>query len=174
MILTWRSTPRNKAWRKRSICLLNSIIKRRKSSKNEQNRTSQINAGPLSIHAFFFESIKAVHNTLLDWVVLSAFKIVCVSSIGFEESHSRRMSSCVSSTFLFNNKSSCRVDDFWILIAGKMRRSESDLSKLEGAEVKQLRLGNCNLKDSFCILRNGELTLKNLHIPVYEKAPALS
>lgn len=41
---------------------------------------------------------------------------------------------------------------------------------LEGAEVKQLRLGNCNLKDSFCILRNGELTLKNLHIPADRKS----
>jgi len=45
---------------------------------------------------------------------------------------------------------------------------------LEGAEVKQLRAGNCNLKDSFCLLRNGELTLKNLHIPVYDKAGAFS
>ncbi len=45
---------------------------------------------------------------------------------------------------------------------------------LEGAEVKQLRLGNCNLKDSFCILKNGELTLKNLHIPLYDKAGAFS
>ncbi len=45
---------------------------------------------------------------------------------------------------------------------------------LEGAEVKQLRAGNCNLKDSFCLLRNGELALKNLHIPVYDKAGAFS
>ena len=45
---------------------------------------------------------------------------------------------------------------------------------LEGAEVKQLRAGNCNLKDSFCLLKNGELTLKNLHIPLYDKAGALS
>lgn len=45
---------------------------------------------------------------------------------------------------------------------------------LEGAEVKQLRAGNCNLKDSFCILKNGQLTLKNLHIPVYDKAGAFS
>lgn len=45
---------------------------------------------------------------------------------------------------------------------------------LEGAEVKQLRMGNCNLKDSFCLLRGGELTLKNLHIPVYDKAAAFS
>ncbi|MBD5632048.1 MAG: SsrA-binding protein SmpB [Clostridia bacterium] len=45
---------------------------------------------------------------------------------------------------------------------------------LEGAEVKALRAGNCNLKDSFCLLRNGELTLKNLHIPVYDKAGAFN
>ena len=45
---------------------------------------------------------------------------------------------------------------------------------LEGAEVKALRAGNCNLKDSFCLLRNGELTLKNMYIPVYDKAGAFS
>jgi len=45
---------------------------------------------------------------------------------------------------------------------------------LEGAEVKALRAGNCNLKDSFCLLRGGELTLKNMHIPVYDKAGAFS
>ena len=45
---------------------------------------------------------------------------------------------------------------------------------LEGAEVKSLRAGNCNLKDSFCFLRGGELTIKNLHIPVYDKAGAFS
>lgn len=45
---------------------------------------------------------------------------------------------------------------------------------LEGAEVKQLRSGNCNLKDSFCLLKNGELILKNLHIPLYDKAGAFS
>ena len=45
---------------------------------------------------------------------------------------------------------------------------------LEGAEVKQLRAGNCNLKDSFCLLKNGELILKNLHSPLYDKAGACS
>lgn len=45
---------------------------------------------------------------------------------------------------------------------------------LEGAEVKSLRAGNCNLKDSFCLLREGELTLKNLHITLYDKAGAYS
>lgn len=45
---------------------------------------------------------------------------------------------------------------------------------LEGAEVKSLRAGNCNLKDSFCFLRNGELSIKNMYIPVYDKAGAFS
>ncbi|MDE6505309.1 MAG: SsrA-binding protein SmpB [Clostridia bacterium] len=45
---------------------------------------------------------------------------------------------------------------------------------LEGAEVKQLRAGNVNIKDSFCLLKNGELTLKNMHIPLYDKAGAFS
>ncbi len=45
---------------------------------------------------------------------------------------------------------------------------------LEGAEVKQLRAGNCNLKDSFCLLYGGELWLKNLHIPLYDKAGAFN
>lgn len=45
---------------------------------------------------------------------------------------------------------------------------------LEGAEVKSLRAGNCNLKDSFCFIRNGEITLKNLHIPVYDKSGAFN
>ncbi len=45
---------------------------------------------------------------------------------------------------------------------------------IEGAEVKSLRAGNCNLKDSFCFIRNGEITLKNMHIPVYDKSGAFN
>lgn len=45
---------------------------------------------------------------------------------------------------------------------------------LEGAEVKALRAGNCNLKDSFCFIRGGEVSLKNMHIPVYDKAGAFN
>ena len=45
---------------------------------------------------------------------------------------------------------------------------------LEGAEVKSLRAGNCNLKEAFCFIRNGEITLKNAHIAVYDKAGAFS
>lgn len=45
---------------------------------------------------------------------------------------------------------------------------------LEGGEVKSLRLGNVNLKDSFCIMQNGELVIKNMHIALYDKAGAFS
>lgn len=43
---------------------------------------------------------------------------------------------------------------------------------LDGGEVKSLRLGRCNLKDSFCLMQNGEAYIKNMHIAVYEKAGA--
>ena len=45
---------------------------------------------------------------------------------------------------------------------------------LDGGEVKSLRQGKVNLKDSFCILHNGELFIKNMHIAVYDKAGAFN
>ncbi|MBQ9756221.1 MAG: SsrA-binding protein SmpB [Clostridia bacterium] len=45
---------------------------------------------------------------------------------------------------------------------------------LEGGEVKSLRKGNCNLKDSFCVVYNGELLIKNMHIPLYDKSGAFN
>ena len=45
---------------------------------------------------------------------------------------------------------------------------------LDGGEVKSLRQGNVNLKDSFCLSYNGELFIKNMHIPVYDKAGAFN
>lgn len=45
---------------------------------------------------------------------------------------------------------------------------------LEGAEVKSLRAGNCNLSDSFCLISGGEVWLKNMHIAVYDKSGAFS
>ena len=45
---------------------------------------------------------------------------------------------------------------------------------LDGGEVKSLRLGNVNLKDSFCVVSNGEMFIKNMHIAVYEKAGAFN
>ena len=45
---------------------------------------------------------------------------------------------------------------------------------LEGGEVKSLRAGNVNLKDSFCVIHNGELFIKNMHIALYDKSGAFN
>lgn len=45
---------------------------------------------------------------------------------------------------------------------------------LDGGEVKSLRKGNANLKDSFCFHDNGEIFLKNMHIAVYDKTGAFN
>ncbi len=38
---------------------------------------------------------------------------------------------------------------------------------LRGTEVKSIRAGQCNLKDSYALLKDGELFLLNAHIGVY-------
>ena len=40
---------------------------------------------------------------------------------------------------------------------------------LVGSEVKSIRLGGVNLKDSFCIIKNGEIFILNMHFSPYEK-----
>ena len=45
---------------------------------------------------------------------------------------------------------------------------------LEGSEVKSLRLGNVNLKDSFCVVFNNEMFIKNMHIATYDKSGAFN
>ena len=40
---------------------------------------------------------------------------------------------------------------------------------LVGCEVKSIRQGQINLKDSFCIVKGGEVLLMNAHIKPYEK-----
>ena len=45
---------------------------------------------------------------------------------------------------------------------------------LEGSEVKSLRQNSCGLKESFCLVLNGELILKNMHIALYDKAGAFN
>lgn len=39
---------------------------------------------------------------------------------------------------------------------------------LTGTEIKSIRLGKANLKDSYGIIKNGELFLLNMHINTYE------
>ena len=43
---------------------------------------------------------------------------------------------------------------------------------LDGGEVKSIRLGNVNLKDSFCAIGGGSVFIKNMHISVYDKSGA--
>jgi SsrA-binding protein len=41
--------------------------------------------------------------------------------------------------------------------------------ELKGTEVKSIRAGAVNLKDSFAAVKNGEMILYNVHISPYEK-----
>jgi SsrA-binding protein len=41
--------------------------------------------------------------------------------------------------------------------------------ELAGTEVKSIRMGNVNLKDSFCLIKDGQLTVLGMHISPYEK-----
>lgn len=45
---------------------------------------------------------------------------------------------------------------------------------LDGGEIKSVRGGNCNLKDSFCVFSDGEIFVKNMHIAVYDKSGAFN
>ena len=40
---------------------------------------------------------------------------------------------------------------------------------LAGTEVKSIRMGQVNLKDSFCTIKDGQMTLNNMHVSPYEK-----
>ncbi len=40
---------------------------------------------------------------------------------------------------------------------------------LTGTEIKSIRLGKCNIKDSYAIIKNNEVYLLNTHISPYEK-----
>jgi len=41
--------------------------------------------------------------------------------------------------------------------------------ELKGTEVKSIRLGQCNMKDCYGVVKNGELLVQGMHISPYEK-----
>ena len=41
--------------------------------------------------------------------------------------------------------------------------------ELAGTEVKSIRQGNVNLKDSFCIIKEGQMSVLGMHVSPYEK-----
>ena len=45
---------------------------------------------------------------------------------------------------------------------------------LEGNEIKSIREGAVNMNDSFCFLREGTVSVKNMHIAQYDKSDAFS
>ncbi len=45
---------------------------------------------------------------------------------------------------------------------------------LEGNEIKSLRAGNVNMNDSFCFVRGNVVSVKNMHIALYERSDAFS
>jgi len=48
-----------------------------------------------------------------------------------------------------------------------LERYEAGIS-LAGTEVKSIRAGQVNLKDSFCTIKDGQLLLRSMHISPYE------
>ncbi len=45
---------------------------------------------------------------------------------------------------------------------------------LEGNEIKSVRAGNVNMNDSFCFVRGNVVSVKNMHIALFEKSDAFS
>ena len=45
---------------------------------------------------------------------------------------------------------------------------------LEGNEIKSLRAGNVNMNDSFCFVRGNDVSVKNMHIALYDRSDAFS
>ena len=41
--------------------------------------------------------------------------------------------------------------------------------ELSGTEVKSIRAGTLNLKDAYCLVKNGEIFVRGMHISPYEK-----
>lgn len=45
---------------------------------------------------------------------------------------------------------------------------------LEGNEIKSVRAGNVNMNDCFCFVRGNQVSVKNMHIALYDKSDAFS
>lgn len=45
---------------------------------------------------------------------------------------------------------------------------------LEGNEIKSIRQGNVNMNDSFCFIRGNAVSVKNMHVALYEKSDSFS
>ena len=72
----------------------------------------------------------------------------------------------------------CAVEKKGIKIAAQNRKAYHDYFvedrleagiELKGTEVKSIRAGTLNLKDSYCVVKNGEAMVYSMHISPYDK-----
>ena len=72
----------------------------------------------------------------------------------------------------------CAVEKKGIKIAAQNRKAYHDYFvedrleagiELRGTEVKSIRAGTLNLKDSYCVVKNGEAMVYSMHISPYDK-----
>jgi SsrA-binding protein len=84
---------------------------------------------------------------------------------------------------LFTAVSSGRTGGCGIKVISRNKKARHDYHILEtyeaglvllGSEIKSLRQGKCNFKDSYAAIDGGEAYLYNLHIPPYEKGGAFN
>jgi SsrA-binding protein len=68
------------------------------------------------------------------------------------------------------------AEDVKVLVHNRKARHDYHIEKtlevgivLQGTEVKSIRAGRANLKDSYATVENGELFLYNMHISPYEQ-----
>ena len=84
-----------------------------------------------------------------------------LSSYDFERKGVKRMPRQQGVKEIASNRKA--FHDYYVL-----ERFEAGI-ELFGTEVKSIRGGQVNLKDSFCMIRNGELFVRGMHVSPYEK-----
>ena len=84
-----------------------------------------------------------------------------LSSYDFERKGVKRMPGQQGVKEIASNRKA--FHDYYVL-----ERFEAGI-ELFGTEVKSIRGGQVNLKDSFCMIRNGELFVRGMHVSPYEK-----
>ena len=84
-----------------------------------------------------------------------------LSSYDFERQGVKRMPRQQGVKEIASNRKA--FHDYYVL-----ERFEAGI-ELFGTEVKSIRGGQVNLKDSFCMIRNGELFVRGMHVSPYEK-----
>ena len=104
-------------------------------------------------------------DSLFDWLTLA----------DVQQDFARNIVSLRMSQDLFDDLSSDPAHR--LLADNRLARHQYDILEtlecgieLLGTEVKSIRAGQCNLRDGFCLIRNGEMQLHNVHISPHSHA----